>query len=149
MKFDMQTPLGPTPAGPAGGDGRFDVTPSVIASVVTDIDTEAQKYNSLATALETAVSGICEASKAWPVAEEMAGIHTYVFQRYMRIIGARTVNNLTAVTNVVTILVSADVDMSDTARASAARAAQSVIDDDPLADPNAPVRVGSGPGAVQ
>lgn len=151
MKFDMQTPIDPAPAGPGtgGGDGNFDVDPPVIASILSTVNAEAQAYNSFARTLAVATQGICEAANAWPVAAEMDSVNTFVLQRYVRIIGARTGQNIGAVTDVVNILVAADQQMSDTARSSAAQAAQAAIDDDPLADRNAPVRVGPGPGAVQ
>ncbi|MCC3277839.1 hypothetical protein LJ754_01505 [Arthrobacter sp. zg-Y40] len=65
-------------------------------------------------------------------------MNTFVLQRYVRIIGARTGQNIGAVTDVVNILVAADQQMSDTAKNSAAQAAQDGIGDDPLADRNAP-----------
>ena len=149
MKFDMHAPAAPAVSDSSGGDGDFDVSPSVVGSILTEVGAKAQTYNNLARALEAATAGIGETANAWPIAEQMNGLNTYLLQRGMRIIGARTVKNITTVTDVVTILISADQEMSDTARSSAARAAQTSIGDDPLADPNAPVRVGPGPGAVQ
>ncbi|MCC3265891.1 DUF6507 family protein [Arthrobacter gengyunqii] len=149
MKFDLHTTPGVPPSSANGGDGNFDVTPSVIASILTDVGAQAQAFNNLAGAVEAATAGICEAANAWPVADQMTGLNTYLLQRYLRIIGARTANNITAVTDVVTILISADQEMSATARSCAAQAAQASISDDPLADPNAPIRVGPGPAAVQ
>lgn len=149
MKFDMHAPAAPAPSGSNGGDGDFDVSPSVVGSILTDVAAKAQTYNNLARALEVAAVGIGEAANAWPVAEQMSGLNTYFLQRCMRIIGARTVKNITTVTDVMTILISADEEMSATARSSAAQAAQTSIGDDPLADPNAPIRIGPGPGAVQ
>ena len=62
----------------------------------------------------------------------------------MLIIETRMRNNITAVTDVVNILLTADQEMSGTARTSSAQAAQASIMDDPLADPNAPTRAGPG-----
>lgn len=149
MKFGMQAPAAPAPSGSSAEDGNFDVSPSVVGSILTDVAAKAQTYNNLARALEVATAGIGEAANAWPVAEQMNGLNTYLLQRCMRIIGARTVKNITTVTDVVTILISADREMSDTARGSVAQAAQMAISKNPLADPNAPIRVGPGPGAVQ
>lgn len=150
MKFQ---PPAPGPAAPAPGgnpaDGTFDVTPAVIGSILIDVSTRADTHVDQASGLATTAQEIAEVARAWPIAEQMGSLNTYVFQRYMTIIAARTYTNINAVADVVTILTAADQQMGDTARASAALAAQDVLNSDPLADPNAPVDMGHGPAAVQ
>lgn len=142
MKFDMQQTPGPPPS--AGGEGDFDVTPSVIGSVLSDVARQSETNEAMARALEIAAANIASAAQAWPVAEQLSGLNTYVLQRSMLIIETRMRNNITAVTDVVNILLSADQEMSATARTSSAQAAQAAIMDDPLADPNAPTWAGPG-----
>ena len=142
MKFDMHQTPGPPPS--AGGEGNFDVTPSVIGSVLSDVARQSETNETMARALETAAANIASAAQAWPVAEQLSGLNTYVLQRSMLIIETRMRNNITAVTDVVNILLTADQEMSGTARTSSAQAAQASIMDDPLADPNAPTRAGPG-----
>lgn len=142
MKFDMHQTPGPSPA--AGGKGNFDVTPSVIGSVLSDVARQSETNEAMAKALETSAANIASAAQAWPVTEQLSGLNTYVLQRSMLIIEARMRHNITAVADVVNILLAADQEMSDAARSSSAQAAQAAIMDDPLADPNAPTRAGPG-----
>lgn len=142
MKFDMHQTPGQSPS--AGGEGNFDVTPQVIGSVLSDVARQSETNEAMARALETAVTNIASAAQAWPVAEQLSGLNTYVLQRSMLIIETRMRNNIAAVSDVVNILLSADQEMSATARTSSAQAAQAAITDDPLADPNAPTRAGPG-----
>ncbi|MFF2678072.1 DUF6507 family protein [Arthrobacter koreensis] len=142
MKFDMHQTSGPPPS--AGGEGNFDVTPSVIGSVLSDVARQSETNETMARVLETAAANIASAAQAWPVAEQLSGLNTYVLQRSILLIEARVRNNITAVSDVVNILLSADHEMSDAARSSSAQAAQAAIMDDPLADPNAPTRAGPG-----
>lgn len=131
VKFDS---LPSSPGASAGAaDGVFDVDPAAVSAVVLETDAEAAAFADLAYALFQDLSGLVEACRSDAIGEQLAEIAQDTVHRGMNVVQRRTGNALNAVAQVLTILHSADAAMSDTARVSAAEAAQAKADDDPYA----------------
>ena len=136
MKFDMTMRADdPLPSGTVavGAIGTFDVDPDAVAAVLLDVDAETAGYSPAASAMVQNLAMLAEESKSVVIAEKLAVFGDDIVHRGLADITGRTGNALTAVAEVLGILSAADTEMSDTARHSAARAAQRAADDDPYA----------------
>lgn len=134
MKFDMTAGISDSPpSGAGGGTGTFDVAPDAVTAVLLDVDAAAAGYSPAASAMVQNLAMLAEESKSVVIAEKLAAFGDSIVHRGLADITGRTGNALNAVAEVLGILSAADTEMSDTARHSAARAAQRTADDDPYA----------------
>lgn len=148
MKFDMQ-PAEPGPSGSAATDGNFDIDPAAVSAVLLEVDAQGAEFGTLTTTLVEDTVALTEACKSDVIAEQLLALAEQQFQRGLADIQGRTGNALNAVAEVLTILYSADTQMSDTARQAAASAAQAKADDDPYAAGETDQMVKDAPVAVR
>lgn len=120
----------------------FDISTGAVIGVLNEVNPKLEGYEKLFTTFSTELEALATACKAEPIGAELASLAVETLQPAMTNIAGRTGNAVSAVNNVVTILTSADQAMSDTARESAAKAAQEKADDapalPPASDPNKP-----------
>ena len=148
MKFDMQAAQ-PGPSGSAASDGNFDIDPAAVSAVLLEVDAQGVEFGPLMTTLLEDSVALTEACKSDVIAEQLLGLAEEQFQHGIGDIQGRTGNALNAVAEVLTILYSADTQMSDTARQAAASAAQAKADDDPYAAGETDQIVKGAPVAVR
>lgn len=139
----------PGPSGSGASDGNFDIDPAAVSAVLLEVDAQGVEFGPLmATLVEDSVA-LTEACKSDVIAEQLLGLAEEQFQHGIADIQGRTGNALNAVAEVLTILYSADTQMSDTARHAAASAAQAKADDDPYAAGETDQMVKDAPVAVR
>lgn len=147
MKFRVHTAS--APLGPASADGNFDTDPAAVSNVLLDVDAQGAEFPPLLSTLVEDTIALADACKSDVIAEQLLAVAEEQFQQGLADIQGRTGNALNAVAEVLTILYSADAQMSDTARQAAASAAQAKADDDPYAAGETDQMVDGAPVAVR
>lgn len=147
MKFQVQTES--VPSGSASADGNFDTDPAAVTNVLLDVDAQGAEFSPLMSTLVEDTVALADACKSDVIAEQLLAVAEEQFQHGLADIQGRTGNALNAVAEVLTILYSADAQMSDTARQAAASVAQAKADDDPYAAGETDQMVDGAPVAVR
>ncbi|MCC3278152.1 DUF6507 family protein [Arthrobacter sp. zg-Y40] len=147
MKFDVSGQrTAPVPGATPGGtaDGNFDVAPDAIIAILNDVQAMATEFNDLLMVADANMVNLADACKAPPITTELSTFSNFMLKRPIRSAGGRTMVAVNAVAEATMALVQGDHEMSDTARESAAMAAQQHVDDAPGAA-DGPRYVGRGP----
>ena len=130
MKFDLHAKPSVTP-GSSSAEGSFDVMPEAVHAILNDIQAMAEEFDDLLMQADMSVLSLAEACKAQPVSRELTTFNIFLLRRTLLAAAGRTGVAVSAVSEAVLALLQADEQMSDTARHSAALAAQERVDDAP------------------
>lgn len=115
----------------------YDIATGEVVAVLTGVNEEMQAYEALFTSVGEHLSALATACKADPVNAELQALSTEVLQPAMQNVAGRSGAAVGAVNEVVTILTTADIDMSSDANRAMVRAEQAKVDDMPGADASA------------
>ncbi|MDK1359647.1 hypothetical protein QNO00_05125 [Arthrobacter sp. zg-Y1219] len=127
-----------------GADGSFDVMPEAVHAILVEVQTAASEFEELLAAAGAAAASLSEECKAPPISRELSTFYTFLLAKRIRSAEGRITVASGAVSEAVLALIQADEQMSDTARRSAALAAQDGVDDAPGAA-DRPRHAGHGP----
>ncbi|MDK1359639.1 hypothetical protein QNO00_05085 [Arthrobacter sp. zg-Y1219] len=129
MKFELTAQQ---PVAPSGGpDGSFDVMPEAVHAILVDVQAAASEFEELLAAAGAGMAGLSDACKAPPVSRELSTFSTFLLANTIRSAEGRIAVASGAVSEAVLALIQADEQMNETARRSAALAAQDAVDDAP------------------
>ncbi len=109
----------------------FDVSTGAVSAVLSEVKAQMPSYQTLMASFGEDIAALAQASKAEPVGTALQGASEKVFSPAINNVVGRTNVAVTAVNDVLAVLISADQSMSDTARDAAAKAAQGRADDAP------------------
>ena len=123
MKFDL-TAQQPVPRTSGTADGSFDVMPEAVHSILSRVQAEAAEFEQLLQAAAGSIGSLANECKAPPISRELSTFSTFILAKTSRSAAGRTDVSVGAVNEAVLALVRADEQLSETARQSAAVAAQ-------------------------
>lgn len=109
----------------------YDVATGAVVSVLTEVNGDMQAYTALTTAIGENVSALATACMADPVSAELESLSAETLQPAMENVVLRSQAAVSAVNQVVTILTTADIDMSTDANRAMVRTEQAKVDDMP------------------
>lgn len=109
----------------------YDVATGEVVAVLNSVNDEMQAYEALFTSLGENLSALATACMAEPVSAELESLSTEVVQPALQNVAGRSGAAVSAVNEVVTILTTADVDMTTAANQALVRIEQAKVDDLP------------------
>jgi hypothetical protein len=109
----------------------YDVATGAVVAVLNEVNGEMQAYEALFTSVAEQLSSLAAACMAEPVSAELQSLASEVLQPALQTVAGRSGAAVSAVNEVVTILTTADIDMSTSANQALVRTEQAKVDDMP------------------
>ncbi len=109
----------------------YDVATGAVVAVLNEVNEEMRAYEALFTSVAEQLSNLATACMAEPVSAELQSLSSEVLQPALQTVAGRSGAAVSAVNEVVTILTTADLDMSTSANQALVRAEQAKVDDMP------------------
>lgn len=109
----------------------YDIATGEVVAVLNSVNGELQAYEALFASVGENLSALATACMAEPVSAELQSLSTEVVQPALQNVAGRSGAAVSAVNEVVTILTTADLDMSTAANQALVRTEQAKVDDLP------------------
>lgn len=109
----------------------YDIATGEVVAVLNSVNGEMQAYQALFVSVGEQLSALATACMAEPVSAELQSLSAEVIQPALQTVAGRSSAAVSAVNEVVTILTTADVDMSTAADQALVRTEQAKVDDMP------------------